>query len=97
MEKKLDKLVEVVQKIHTETIKNTIVLEEHMKRSETSEKRLEVQESKLEAYMENTRSDLEPIKQHVHLVNKLAVIGFKLLGILGTIVGVAYTIMKMIE
>lgn len=65
---------------------NSIVLDEHMRRSEAAEARLDVQEEKLDKFVES----MEPVKEHVksvHLLTGLAGKTLKVLGILATIFG----------
>jgi hypothetical protein len=64
---------------------NGIVLDEHQRRSEAAESRLDVQEHKLEKFMEK----MEPVQDHVKGVRNLlktSITGLKLIGIIVSLV-----------
>lgn len=61
------------------TVKNTIILEEHMRRTSIAEERIEM-----------LQKDLEPIKDHVksvHVISAFLVKSIKILGVIVTLVG----------
>lgn len=78
--------------IKVQTIKNSVVLEEHMKRSEASEARLSIQEDKFDTFVEKMGKDLEPLKDHVKLEKGLVRAVMALLGFASTIVGIVYAL-----
>lgn len=63
------------ESIREQTIRNTVVLEEHMRRTEIGEARMNVQEEKLEAFMEK----MVPIEDHAKLVNAIVKIALGLI------------------
>lgn len=72
---------------------NSVVLAEHMRRTEASEARLDVQEKKFDEFVES----MEPVKDHVRTVHLLTRVGMnvlKVLGILVSMVGVVKGFLK---
>lgn len=67
------------------TYANSIVLDEHARRSEASESRLDVQEEKLEKFMEK----MEPIQDHVKAIETLKGAGGTTLKVIATILSIA--------
>jgi branched-subunit amino acid aminotransferase/4-amino-4-deoxychorismate lyase len=68
MDSRFDKLFEMVLEIRDKTTQNTAVLDEHMRRTDASERRLEIQEHKLDTFMTHIEGQLEPVKNHVNRV-----------------------------
>jgi hypothetical protein len=66
---------------------NSVILAEHMRRTEASEGRLDVQEKKFDEFVDS----MEPVKEHVktiHLLTKIAVNILKVMGLLASVAGV---------
>lgn len=68
--------------INKTMIKNTALLEEHMRRTELAEENLKI-----------LRGEVEPIKTHVAAIRILV----KVVGVLGTVVGIAVGIAKIMD
>ena len=75
---------------------NSIVLDEHMRRSEAAEARLDVQEEKLDKFI----TDMEPVKEHVksvHLLTSVAGKFVKVLSVITTLVGAVVGLLKVLR
>lgn len=77
---KLDKIVADIGEIKVTTALNTSHLGEHMKRTDL-----------LETRVEQVASAMKPIQSHVDMVSG----ALKLLGIIGTIIGIIAGVMKL--
>lgn len=75
-------------RIHEISIRNSVVLEEHARRSTASEERLEVQERKLEASLSNLDERFNPIEDHIKFVGWVLKGGVSLITLAGIIVGI---------
>jgi LPS O-antigen subunit length determinant protein (WzzB/FepE family) len=73
LEAKLDKLDERLDAIEKEQIKNNVLLDEHMRRTEIAEQNIEM-----------IRKDMKPLTSHVSMVKGVG----KFIALLGTIVGI---------
>jgi hypothetical protein len=82
LEEKVDKILEKVSTIETTLAVQGSVLEEHQRRSLANEENVSL-----------LREDFKPIQRHVTLVEG----GFKLLGIVSTIAGIATAIAKFLH
>lgn len=72
---------------------NSVVLKEHMRRTEASEARLDVQENKFDEFVKS----MEPVQEHVktvHLITKFGKGFLKTVGILGTIAELVKAFLK---
>lgn len=83
-------LIDILKQMHQDlqevkeiAIKNTVVLEEHQRRSAASEKRLELIEM-----------ELEPIKDHVKLINGVVWFVVKAVAFLGSLLSLVYILKK---
>lgn len=75
---------------------NSISLNEHMRRSEASENRLDLQEDKLDHFIK----EMEPVKEHVKAVSLLtSLIGkcLKVFTVLLSLVGAVLGILKLLR
>ena len=72
---------------------NSIVLDEHMRRSEAAEARLDVQEEKLDKFIES----MEPVKEHVKTVHLLTTLVGKAARILAFLASIAGTILGLLK
>lgn len=75
---------------------NSIVLDEHMRRSEAAESRLDVQEEKLDEFVKS----MEPVKEHVktvHILTSVAVKVMKGLALVGSLVGTVLGCLKFLR
>lgn len=70
------------------TIKNTATLEEHVRRTEASEARLEIQEEKLDRFIDR----MEPFEDHVKFVNMSLKVLVGVITLTGIIVGIVAAI-----
>lgn len=80
MEKKVDEIVERIHSIERILDRNTISLEQHMKRTEMAEENLEI-----------LRSDVRLIEKHVIRVDGVA----KFVGFLGILVAIITSIIRL--
>lgn len=92
MSSEFDKFLELILYIKAQTEKNSIVLEEHARRSLASERRLEVQEQKLELFIKSLDSRLDPIEDYIKLSAFLLKLGIGAITLASTVIGIAYTI-----
>lgn len=72
---------------------NSIVLDEHMRRSEAAEARLDVQEEKLDKFIKQ----MEPVQDHVKTVSLLTSAGIKVLKILGILASLIATVLGLLK
>jgi hypothetical protein len=75
------------------TIRNTVVLEEHARRSKASEDRLEVQEEKLDNFIEK----MEPVQDHVKVVAALTKTFTTVVKVVGVVVSVISVILGILK
>lgn len=81
IEIKIEKILEKINSIDRTLIRNTITLEEHIKRTKQNE-----------LLIERIFEDVEPVKKHVHVMEG----AFKLLGFTALILSVIGGILKII-
>lgn len=74
------------------TIENSVVLDEHIRRTLASEKRLAHVEDQI---IPAIRDEMSPIKDHIRLVNSLIKIGLGLIGVSATLLGIATAIRSL--
>lgn len=74
-------------------IRNTVVLEEHARRSTASEARLALQEEKMEKLQEHFDKRMEPIEDHIKFYARL----FKGAASLLALAGVVATIVEVVR
>ena len=72
LEEKIDSIADQIASIDKTLVANTIILEEHQRRSLANEKAVEL----LEAHLQ---SQLTPIAKHVHVVNLLGKVALTVL------------------
>lgn len=72
---------------------NSIVLDEHMRRSEAAEARLDVQEEKLDKFIEQ----MIPVQDHVKTVSLLTSAVMKILKVLGAIATLVGTVLGILR
>jgi hypothetical protein len=75
------------------TKSNSVVLEEHARRSRASESRLDVQEEKLDKFI----LEMEPVKDHVKTVSLLTHAGVKILKVLAILASLVATIAGLLK
>lgn len=83
---KLDKIDERVDRIDVTMAKQEVVLEEHVRRTNILQDRVEKHEAKIE-------EDLKPIKKHVVMVNAIV----KILVAVAGLAGLALTLKQLLE
>lgn len=69
-------------------VRNSVVLEEHARRSAASEQRLELQEEKIGEMREHFDTRLDPIEDHIKFVSWLVKGAVGLLTLAGVIAGI---------
>jgi hypothetical protein len=79
---KLDRVIEAIHRIDVTLARQEENLREHMRRTEIAEKNIE-----------NLRTDLKPVQQHVTRVEGVA----KALTVCGVIVGIVTGVIKVLE
>jgi hypothetical protein len=79
--------------IKSDVAANTITLNEHARRSEASENRLDVQEEKLEQFIK----EMKPVQEHVQTVSALTKVIGKALKFLALIVSIVSTVLGILK
>lgn len=82
-----------VSDIKRDVAENTVTLNEHARRSEASEGRLDVQEQKLEKFI----TEMEPVKDHVKTISLLTNAGVKILKVLGLLISLISAIFGILK
>lgn len=78
---KLDKMDDKLDEMQLVQIKQAVILDEHISRTEALEKALQYTKEK----------DIEPLKQQSYMLNGV----FKFIGITSSILGLVFTILKL--
>lgn len=75
---------------------NSIVLDEHMRRSEAAEARLDVQEEKLDKFIDQ----MEPVREHVKtvgIITKILAKIIKWISIIASMVGAVLGVIRLLR
>ncbi len=74
-------------------LRNTVVLEEHARRSQASEDRLEVQEQKFEEFVKK----MEPVQEHVEMVSNLTKAGLWIAKAIGVVASAGAAVIGLLK
>lgn len=85
-----DKLEESITEIKLTLVRNTVTLEEHMRRTAAAEKNIELTQERISAVQEKLEGDMEPIRDHVKTVNLI----MRLLGIVTSTIAATLLFVK---
>lgn len=85
IETKIDKLDSRLDNVDVTLAKQSVILDEHTRRSLANEEQVELLKKKLEA-------DILPIRKHVDMVNG----AFKFIGAVSSLVSLIYGIIKLV-
>jgi len=61
-EEKIDKIVDAIHRIDVTLVKNTVILDEHVKRANIQEKKIGLLETKIESEIRRLDKDLGPVR-----------------------------------
>lgn len=86
IDSKIDKLDERLDNVDVTLGKQSIILEDHTRRSLANEEQVELLKKKLE-------EDVKPLRNHVLMVNTV----FKIIGVVASSVGVFSGVLRLIE
>jgi len=85
-----DKLEESITEIKMTLVRNTVTLEEHMRRTAAAEKNIEIAQERITVVQEKLEHDMEPIRDHVKTVNLI----MRLIGIVTSTVAATLLFVK---
>lgn len=93
IESKIDNLDSRIDSVDVTLGKQSIILEEHTRRSLANEQQVELLKKKMEADKKDILEDAKPIHQHVHMING----AFKFIGGIATVAGIIGVAIKVAE